>query len=239
MAKKRESAARNGTQTDKAYENIKRGILQGEFEEGTFMSGQEVMKKYGIGRTPFREACNRLDHERILQVVPRRGYLVPEISFREVRDLFEVRILLEGIIAELAAMRASPSQIEELETLARNSWSLTNSHDLVKANSEFHLHLASITQNRELLSLAIGILQRTERISYMELRSLPQPGSEIQMLHKPIVEAIRKHDAAAARTAVANDIRHGQIDIFGRDLPELDERFSVPDSGKKERRSGS
>src|SRR5262249_22050266 len=95
---------RERTLSDQAYETIKRGILQGEFEEGTFLSAPEVMERYGIGRTPFREACNRLHHERILEVVPRRGYLIPEISFRAVRDLFEVRFVLEVIVAELAAL---------------------------------------------------------------------------------------------------------------------------------------
>lgn len=229
MAKKKESTNHKTTLTDKAYQTIKRGILQGQFEEGTFLSGPDVMKKYGIGRTPFREACNRLHHERILEVVPRRGYLIPEISFRAVRDLFEVRVILEGIIGELAAVRATETQIEELEFLAKRSWSSdsSNAHyeKMVKTNTDFHLCLARMTQNRELVRLAIGILERTERLSYMELRSARLQSKEIQMLHKPIVEAISKRDAIGAKQAIINDIRHGQIDIFGRDLMELDQQM--------------
>ena len=239
--KRRSTKKRNGlaekesTLSDQAYEMIKSGILQGEFEEGTFLSAPEVMKRYGISRTPFREACNRLHHERILEVVPRRGYLIPEISFRTVRDLFEVRLVLEVIIAELAASRATPAQLDDLERLAKESWSLSQSvnsnEKFVKANTEFHLCLARMTQNRELLALAGGILERNERVSYMELRSSWFQPKEIQDLHGSIVDAIRRRDPAAARVAVIADIHRGKTEIFGADEPE-----SIPRLGLEEKK---
>src|SRR5579872_859838 len=76
------------TQTEKAYTTIKRGILQGEIPEGAFLVESEVLSRYGIGRTPYREACNRLIHEGLLDAVPRRGYMVPEIPFHTVCDTF-------------------------------------------------------------------------------------------------------------------------------------------------------
>src|SRR5712692_3276153 len=105
------------TQTEKAYAALKKAILQGEIVEGVFLSESEIMKAYRIGRTPYREACNRLHHEGLLEVVPRRGYLIPEVSFHAVRDVFEMRLILEGAVAELAAARASDQDIGELEDL--------------------------------------------------------------------------------------------------------------------------
>jgi DNA-binding GntR family transcriptional regulator len=216
---KRRTVPRTRTLTERAYEIIKRGILRGEIEEGSFLSEAEVMRKYRIGRTPFREACNRLHHEQLLEVVPRRGYLVSEISFRSVREIFEVRLLLEGVIAELAAVRAAPSEIDELEEVARRMLSLASSNgnheEVVKANTQFHLCVAKMTHNRELLRLITGILERTERLSYLELRSSRLQKTDIQILHKQIVEAIRRRDAVAARKAVVGDIAQGEIDIFG------------------------
>jgi DNA-binding GntR family transcriptional regulator len=84
---------------------MKHAILRGELPEGSFLVELQILTRYGIGRTPFREACNRLHNEQLLEVVPRRGYLVPELSFRGVRDLLEARILIEGMAAELAARR--------------------------------------------------------------------------------------------------------------------------------------
>lgn len=240
--KTKQAGERDHTLSDQAYETIKRGILQGEFEEGTFLSAPEIMHHCGISRTPFREACNRLHHERILEVVPRRGYLIPEVSFRTVRDLFEVRLVLEVIIAELAAIRATPPQLDELTRLGEESWSLSQSGDTneqcIKANTEFHLCLARMTQNRELLSLAAGILEHNERVSYMELRSSWFQPKEIQNLHESIVDAIRRRDPAAARTAVIDDIQRGKTGIFGSEkvepvphlcLEKFDRRLEKPD----------
>jgi DNA-binding GntR family transcriptional regulator len=61
------------TQTEKAYAAIKKAILRGEIEEGTLLSESAITMRYRIGRTPYREACNRLLHERMLKAVPRRG----------------------------------------------------------------------------------------------------------------------------------------------------------------------
>ena len=77
------------TLTERAYEAIRNGILRGEMQEGVFLSEGEITRRYEIGRTPYREACNRLHREGLLEAVPRRGYLVPEISFHAMRDLLE------------------------------------------------------------------------------------------------------------------------------------------------------
>lgn len=95
------------TQTERAYNALKKAILRGEIEEGAFLSESRSMSRYRIGRTPYREACNRLHHEKLLEAVPRRGYLVPEISYQSVGAIFETRLILEAASAELACARAT------------------------------------------------------------------------------------------------------------------------------------
>src|SRR6516164_9551519 len=109
----------DGTLADQAYRLLKQSILRGEFGEGSFLSETEVAKRFRIGRTPFREACNRLHNEQLLEAVPRHGYLVPEMSFHQVRDLLETRLILEGVIAELAAKRAEETEMAEFQRLYR------------------------------------------------------------------------------------------------------------------------
>jgi len=219
MAKGKERSDQKYTLTEKAYNAIKNGILCNDLEEGSFLSQSEVMRKYGIGRTPFREACNRLHHEQLLEVVPRRGYLVSEISFRSVREIFEVRMILEGVSAELAALRASTEDLHELEEIAKRSWSFpdsdTHHRELVKTNTEFHLCIARIAHNRELLRLVTGLLERMERLSYLELRSKRVTRTDTRSLHKPILDSIKQRQPVAAREAMVNDIQQGQVDILG------------------------
>jgi DNA-binding GntR family transcriptional regulator len=226
MGGKREPSRPKRTLSERAYHAIKNDILQGEVPEGTFLSEADVRQRHGVGRTPFREACNRLHHEGILEVVPRRGYLIPEMSFRDVRDMFEVRSILEGAIAELAALRGSAAQMQELDGLAAPGLTRAGARDdyerITKANTEFHLCLARMAQNHELLRLITSILEKSERLSYLELRGGRWDAKDIQNIHKPLVDAIRRRDAAAAREAVQKDIREGQLDIF-RGAPSLEE----------------
>ena len=208
------------TLTEKAYDCIKEGIVRGEIEEGVFLSERDIMSRFRIGRTPFREACNRLHHEHLLEAVAHRGYLVPRMSLQEVRDLFEIRVLIEGSLAELAAVRATAREIDELERLASQAFSPGASHadnGRAEVNANFHLHLATMAHNGELLRLERGVLERNRRLDYSVARSIGVQRTEmnLQTLHQPIVDAIRRRDRAAARNAVVRDIQLAQSILVG------------------------
>jgi DNA-binding GntR family transcriptional regulator len=202
------------TKTEKAYNVLKEGILQGKIAEGEFLSEAEIMSCYGLGRTPYREACNRLIHEGLLEAVPRRGYLVPEVPFHTVCEVFEVRIILEGAIAQLAAIRAKDSEIDDLEKLANEPVPSKNSKTdfagIIQSNTAFHLRLAAMARNRKLLELLTRNLEETERFMYLELRSSRFHESEAQSLHAKIAEALRSRDPRPVREAVLRDIHDAQ-----------------------------
>ena len=212
----------SGTLADRAYKMLKHGILHGEFPEGGFLHETEILGRYSIGRTPFREACNRLHNEQLLAAVPRRGYLVPELSFRGVRDLLEIRIILEGAAAELAALRAEPGEIAELEkyyaevmSAARDAKGLDA---LIESNQRFHLQIGKMSHNREVENLLRGVLERSIRLVYLAASGSKQVPKDVETLLKPVVEAIRRKDAAAAHQAVTEDIANGQLSALGRDF---------------------
>jgi DNA-binding GntR family transcriptional regulator len=201
------------TKTETAYDALKRGIIRGDIAEGGFLSEPEMMKRYGIGRTPYREACNRLHHEGLLEVVPRRGFFVPKSSFQAVRDLFEARLITEGVIAALAARRASDAEIDELEKIVHRRPG-SRPEQVIKANIEFHRLLAKMARNGELERILVQLLDRTQRLMFMEL-GYGNAGSSFKADHLPICAALRKRDAAAARRAVQRDIGLGQSVLVG------------------------
>jgi DNA-binding GntR family transcriptional regulator len=210
----RKSASGKTTQTEKAYAALKKAIMQGEIEEGSFLSEAQIMTRHGIGRTPYREACNRLHHEGLLQVVPHHGFLVPEMSFHAVCELFELRLILEDAAAQLATARATDREIQELEELAMSRAMFEKSKNtlsaLVEANANFHIALAKTSRNRRLLELLRQNLESTERLMYLELRSSGFREPEFRSYHERIVEALKKRDLEAVRQAVWDDITDGQ-----------------------------
>lgn len=214
----RKAKASTGTQTEKAYGGMKAAILRGEVPEGVFLVERQMMATYRIGRTPYREACNRLHYEGLLEVVPHRGYFVPEMSFHQVRELFEARLILEGVIAELAAQRATDEEISQLERSATIAYRGDAFEDVINANKEFHCCLASMSRNRELARILNSLLDRTQRLMYIEIKYSGFRKEQFKMLHQPIARAIRLRDSAAARVAVIQDISQAQAATFGKSL---------------------
>lgn len=219
MPRTEKEARSPGTQAERAYRLIKQGLLRGDFAEGTFLRESEILDRLKIGRTPFREACNRLHNEHLLEVVPRRGYFVPEPSYRAVRDLLEARLALEGIAAELAALRSEAAEVNELESLYNEVLRASKSSDsmaaLIEANGRFHLQIGRMTHNREIETMLRGLLERSTRLVYMAASSSKEIPRQLERLLKPIVTAIREKDSAAAHRAVVEDIKQGQLNALG------------------------
>jgi DNA-binding GntR family transcriptional regulator len=160
----------------------------------------------------------------LLEVVARRGYFVPELCFRGVRDLLEARILMEGMAAELAVHRAEPAEVQALDSYYEEALRAAreNAVDaLIEANQKFHLQIARMTHNRELEGLLRGLLERSTRLVYLAASGATQAPRDIETLLKPIADAIRKKNAAAAHKAVVADITQGQLNALGRDVWEI------------------
>lgn len=222
MPRPKKTDRSSGTLVDRAYRLLKHGILRGEFPEGSFLTEAAILSRCSIGRTPFREACNRLHNEQLLEVVPRRGYFVPELSFRAVRDLLETRIMLEGVAAELAALRAEPHEVEALESYYKEALEAARAPSgldtLIEANQKFHLQIARMAHNREFETLLRGVLERSTRLVYLAASGSKQIPRDIETLLKPIVDSIRRKNAVAAHDAVVADITRGQLNALGRDV---------------------
>jgi DNA-binding GntR family transcriptional regulator len=213
-----------------------------------FLNEADILSRHSIGRTPFREACNRLHNEQLLAVVPRRGFFVAELSFRKVRDLLELRILLEGIAAELAAHRATPEELDILEQHYKDALQAARSKSgldrLIEANQRFHLQIARMTQNQELETALRGILERSIRLVYLAASGSREIPQDIETLLGPILKAIRRGDPAAAHRAILADITRGQLSALGQDAWSNADRNSLHGSwqngywSKGDRRTG-
>src|SRR5579872_1332629 len=149
----------------------------------------------------------------------------------------EVRLILEAAIAELATLRADDSEIEELATLAAQPLPERKSKDdfaeLFSTNTAFHLRLAAMARNRELIELLKRNLERAERLSYLEWHSSRFHEQELRTQHIRIVEAIRSRNPQAAREALLSDIVEGQRNTmkFGKEVLGL--RIGVSDGAAR------
>jgi DNA-binding GntR family transcriptional regulator len=155
-------------------ERLRQRIFAHELTPGTWIDEQKLAEQYGISRTPLREALKVLASEGMVDLKPRRGCYVTEISRQDLDDLFPLIALLEGRCAADAVKRAKPAEIRELKTIHERLEAAARDGRMdafFEANQEFHRRIQELANNRWLLSV-IQDLRKVLKLSRMHSLSL-------------------------------------------------------------------
>jgi DNA-binding GntR family transcriptional regulator len=188
-----------------AYELVLEAIDHGEFRPGDRLVESELAERFGVSRTPIREALQRLETQAVLER-DGRSLVVSSLDHDQLGELYVVRAELEGLAGRLAAQHAAPEEIRVLWEMVRNDHELVDRPELLaRANKRFHrqIHLAS--HNRYLIQ-QLDMLHRS--MALLATTSLAAEGRSSQALeeHAQIVRAIEARDGEAAALAVRNHI---------------------------------
>ena len=105
---KRFKRAGHGSLRSQAVVALRDAILSGQFKPGAVLNEKELAERLGVSKTPIREGLSLLEHEGLIQTIPRRGYIVTPITVQHIHELFDLRIILESAAAEQAALRKLP-----------------------------------------------------------------------------------------------------------------------------------
>jgi DNA-binding GntR family transcriptional regulator len=188
-----------------AYDLVLEAIDKGLFRPGDRLVESELAERFGVSRTPIREALQRLEAQSVL-TRDGRSLVVSSLDHDQLGELYVVRAELEGLAARLAAQHAAPEEVRVLWDLVRRDRALAGQPDrLAQANRVFHhqIHLAS--HNRYLIQ-QLDMVHRT--MALLATTSLAAEGRGGRSLdeHEEIVRAIEARDGAAAEAAIRNHI---------------------------------
>lgn len=200
---------------DAAYEAIKHRIITCAFRPGEYLNEAYVCSTLGLGRTPVHQALDRLMHEGMVDVIPRKGVIVRPVSLDEIMQIIEVRLINEGYGVRLAAERAEPDDIAHLDDILHRSahWmQARNSEEMMRLDREFHTVIGRASKNAVLAGCLSRLHDRALRHWFI---SLNRPGhhASVQAQHVEIMEAIRARDPDAAEQAM-----RAHIDAFRKNL---------------------
>lgn len=203
--------------TDRAYAELEEMIVTLKLAPGTAVSEAELSNHLGIGRTPIREALQRLARERLVVILPRRGIIVSEINVGRQLRLHEVRREVERLIARTAARRATTEQRTRFRELAQafeRSARVNDDITFMRTDREFNLLCSSAAHNEfaaGAMSLMHALSRRFWYIHYKEAADMPLTAK----LHADIARAIADKDEE--RAANASDKLLDVIEKFTRD----------------------
>jgi DNA-binding GntR family transcriptional regulator len=204
------------TLTDRAYRQIEELIVTLALPPETILSEQSLAQRLGIGRTPIREALQRLARDGLVVILPRRGILVSQINLKTQMRLLEVRRELERLMARGAAERAAPDELARFAGIAREMRSASDKADdmtFMRLDRELN-ELVSQAARNEFAARAMGLMHGLSRRfwyqHYREAGDLPLSAR----LHADLADAIAKRNADAA--GKASDRLIDYIESFAR-----------------------
>jgi DNA-binding GntR family transcriptional regulator len=201
---------------ERAYRQIEELIITLQLPPGMVLSEQMLVQRLNIGRTPIREALQRLARDGLVLILPRRGILVSEINVRTQLRVLEVRRELERLLARLAAERATADERAGFEQIAEGMLAASaNADDIafVRLDHQFNALLSQAARNEfatRSLALMHGLSRRFWYQHYKEVADLPLAAK----LHAEVALAVAHRDPAGA--AAASDRLIDYIQEFAR-----------------------
>lgn len=194
----------------KIYLTIKKAIINRELAPGEKLSEDSLAKVLQVSRTPIRSALKRLSYEGLVQIIPNRGAFVTQPTVKEVKEVFEMRVLLEGYAVEKACQNIhlqeeAINKLEKFIHLEELAYKNSQFDQVLEHVLDFHVEIANLANNDVLKKNIQELIALTNIYStfYSDI-NLDEPNSPAE--HREIVEAIKKRDAPLAKQIMTKHI---------------------------------
>lgn len=188
------------TLEESVYLRLSEEILSGELTRGHALTESHLSLKYNASRTPVRAAIHKLAEEGLVECVPNRGAVVLGIDTTLLRDIYQIRMRLEGLSSSLAAERITDSELENLKNtveLAEFYLNKKDTENLRQLDSKFHEIIYRASGNR-MLEKTLRELHRMIKFYRKKSLAVSERLSKSVEEHREIFEAIKDKDAARA-----------------------------------------
>ncbi len=199
----------------KVFQRIRGDILKGNYKRGEELKEKAICEEMGVSRTPVREALRQLELEGLVNIISNKGAYVVGFTPKDIKDIYEIRTVLESLCARWAAIRAEEEQIEVLEEIIY----LTDFHvrkgnmdQVMKLGGKFHEILYEAGGSRILEQALQNYHHYLERVRTINLLSY-QRAVESNEEHRRILEAIKEQDAKKAEDAITLHLANSVRDI--------------------------
>ena len=201
---------------DVVFKTLRQAILTGELKPGERLMEIHLANKLGVSRTPIREAIRKLELEGLVTMVPRRGAQVAQITEKNMSDVLEVRRALDELAVELACLRITQEEKEQLKEACLNFEKIviTNDvHEIAKADVAFHDIIFAATGNGRLSQMVNNLAEQMYRYRYEYIKDEKQHDMLVKE-HRKIYDSIIANDTDSAKEAIRIHIENQEKAIL-------------------------
>lgn len=209
------SATSDASLRNKVYKYIKAQIITGVYGPGETLLESKLADELGVSRTPIREAIHLLELEGLVETSAKKGAAVLGISRKDVRDIYAMRQLVEGLAARWASERLTPLELKELQKIFDLMEFYAQKQDVeevAELDNKFHQVIYEASGSK-ILKLTLGNLHQYVQMARLESlkfhNRLPQTIEE----HRAILKAFLDGDADAAEKALAHHAKMAGLNI--------------------------
>jgi len=204
-------------ESDRVEKELREKILTLEIEPGMAISEANLIKRYHWGRTPLREAFQRLAEQSLLQIIPRHGVVITPLSVFEFVEVMEAMAMVIGPAVSLAYKHLTSEEILQLEQTIKQSELAASSSDFINVSAqdyEFHRILAVATGNRYLCRHLLHLHQVATRFNLASWKR--DSNAEFSLKeHDRILEALRHRDETETRIVMLEHIENARKRVMG------------------------
>ena len=196
---------------DVVFNTLRDAILTGKLVPGERLMENHLAEKLGVSRTPVREALRMLELENLVELVPRKGAQVLDMSEKDITNILEVRSALEGLATSLACKKMTKEELKQLKSMEVDLEKAVADNDVehfVDIDEDFHDLIFAATENDKLISIFRNLRIQLYRYRMAQAKNNETSMSTIVAHHRSIIRAIENHDAEEGASIAQGHIKY-------------------------------
>ena len=196
---------------DVVFNTLRDAILTGKLVPGERLMENQLAEKLGVSRTPVREALRMLELENLVELVPRKGAQVLDMSEKDITNILEVRSALEGQATSLACKKMTKEDLQQLKNMEVDFEKAVADNDVehfVDIDEDFHDLIFAATENDKLISIFRNLRIQLYRYRMAQAKNNETSMSTIVAHHRSIIRAIENHDAEEGASIAQGHIKY-------------------------------
>jgi len=218
-------------------QRLKTAIVDGQLPPGTPLRLAQISERLGVSVMPVRDALRQLEAERLVDITPRRGAVVTELSIEDAEETYAVRVALEALAARHATAKLTQADLDEIREAFERMAEAQRADDLrafIEADHVFHHRLYQASQRERLIRNISELVDRSRRYAPYSYRAWQPLGAGLAA-HRPILEAMEARDPILVERLTFEHMSAAAVRLVSAVQQEADERARAP----RRRRDGA
>lgn len=202
-----------GSLRSKVFEKLQNAIIEGHLRDGENLTEVRLSAELGVSRTLVREAIRQLELEGLVEYIPNKGAIVKGISEKDIRDIYEIRVLIEGLAARWAATGITDEELQALERALELQEFFTQKKDaeqLMKIDTLFHDIIFCACDSRPLIHVLKMFHKYVQRARSQALAT-PERAEKVLEEHRAILTALKEHNARQAEEMMYLHVKNARV----------------------------